>query len=204
MLIQQYLDYLQEGYVFSNKTVSIDLDKFISGEKKKLIIAGLSGSGKSTLCGYLAKKYKAECFETDRCGNKIVHKGKRFGGVNPPIKKLKELFYEGWIECIKPQLKTNKKQVVEGGMVWQGYLFFPEIRKAIQDYPIIILGHSALKSSFGVMQRLTAKHDLTYSIKKIPLVYERNFSLLSKMLDAFRDKRISTGGKVEEFKVPKL
>jgi adenylate kinase family enzyme len=204
MLIQQYLDYLQEGYVFSNKTVSIDLDKFISGEKKKLIIAGLSGSGKSTLCGYLAKKYKAECFETDRCGSKIVHKDKHFGAQNPPIKMLKEVFYEGWVKCIKPQLKTNKRQVVEGGMVWQGYLFFPEVRKEIRDYPIIILGHSALKSSFGVMQRLTKKHNLSYSIKKIPIVYARNFSLLSKMLDTFRDKRISTGGDIQKFKLPKL
>lgn len=203
-MIDEYLEYIQERKLISDTTISIDLDKFISGESNKLVIAGLSGSGKSTLCKILAKKFKAECFETDRCGNKIVHKGKRFGGINPPIKMLKELFYEGWIKCIKPELKTNKRQVVEGGMVWQGYVFFPEVRKAIQDYPVIILGHSALKATWGVMQRITTKHNLAYSINKIPLVYERNFILLSKLLDTFRDKRIKHGGNIEQFKIPKL
>ncbi len=203
-MIDQYLEYIQERKLISDSTISIDLDKFISGESNKLVIAGLSGSGKSTLCKILAKKFKAECFETDRCGRKITHKDKHFGAQNPPIKMLKEVFYEGWIKCIKPELKTNKRQVVEGGMVWQSYIFFPEVRKAIQDYPVIILGHSALKATWGVMQRLTSKHNLGYSIKKIPLVYERNFILLSKLLDTFRDERIKHGGNIEQFKIPKL
>jgi ABC-type proline/glycine betaine transport system ATPase subunit len=59
-----YLDLLkesqqiQERYLLSDHTISIDLDKFESGESRKLVIAGLSGAGKSTLGRYLAEKYK--------------------------------------------------------------------------------------------------------------------------------------------------
>ena len=67
MILENYLQSIQEGYVFSDKTISIDLDKFISGERNKLISAGLSGSGKTTFCKYFANKNDIECFETDHC-----------------------------------------------------------------------------------------------------------------------------------------
>ncbi len=45
-MINTYLQYIQEGYLFSDKTISIDLNKFESGESNKLIVMGLSGSVK--------------------------------------------------------------------------------------------------------------------------------------------------------------
>ena len=35
-MINSYLQYIQEGYLFSDKTISVNLDKFESGENKKL------------------------------------------------------------------------------------------------------------------------------------------------------------------------
>jgi hypothetical protein len=43
LLVKEYLNYIQERKIISDQTISIDLDKFISGENKKLLIAGLSG-----------------------------------------------------------------------------------------------------------------------------------------------------------------
>ena len=105
MIIENYLQNIQEGYIFSDKTISIDLDKFISGESNKLIIAGLSGGGKTTLCRYLAEKYNAECYETDDCSRFLTEdefklfvndeefKKQILGGVTP-IKKVFKKVYE--------------------------------------------------------------------------------------------------------------
>jgi len=203
-MLDEYLEFLHERYLISDKTISIDLDKFISGEKKKLLIVGLSGAGKSTLCGHLAKKYKAECFMTDKCKHIIMHPNKHIGGHNPPDNILKEVFLEGYLKCARPQLKNNKRQVIEGAFVWQNYLYFPQFRNEQNHHPTIILGVSALKSVWGVLKRVKAKHDLPYAIGRIPLVFERNFKILSKRIDLFRKLRLEAGGEVEEFKVPKL
>lgn len=203
-MIDEYLDFLHEAYLISDKTISINIDKFISGESNKLLIAGLSGSGKSTLCRYLSKKYNAECFETDYCGRKINHKYRNFGAENPPINMLKELFHAAYFKCVSPGMKNNKRQVVEGGIFWQSYLFFPKIRKELNRHPIIIFGSSALKASWGAFKRSKTKHDFLYATKKISIIYARNFKMLDKQIASFRKLRLRAGGKVEEFKVPKL
>ena len=200
--ITQYI--LDEGYLLSDKTISIDFDKFVSGENNKLLITGLSGSGKSTLCRYLSKKYNAKCFETDYCGRKVDHKYSNFGSENPPMDALKQLFHEGYFKCIRPGMKNNKRQVVEGGIVWQSYLFFPEIRKELNQHSVIIFGSSALKATWGTFQRAKTKHDLLYAIKKTPILYARNFNLLKKLLESFKKLRLKSGGEVKEFKIPKL
>ena len=210
-MLDEYLEYLNEAYLISDKTISIDLDKFISGESNKLLIAGLSGSGKSTLCRYLAKKYKAECYETDRCVSdnpSAPYKRKdiddRFWNKNPQMNVLKSVFKKVYFGCVEPLMKNNKRQVIEGGLVWENYLFIPQIRKDLDKHPIIIIGKSALKSSFGILDRAGKKHGTLKTVKKLPLIYGRNFKLLSKLLDMFRSERVKAGGNIQEFKIPKL
>ena len=56
---------LFESKIFSDKTISVDLHKFESGEADKLFIIGMSGSGKTTLGEHLAKQYKCKYYDTD-------------------------------------------------------------------------------------------------------------------------------------------
>jgi len=114
------------------------------------------------------------------------------------------VFLEGYVNCVRPELKKNKRQVIEGGFVWQSYLYFPQYRKEMKHHPIIIFGASALKASWQVFGRSRKKHSLPYAIGKIPLIYDRNFNTLNKKMDMFRDLRTKAGGDIQEFKVPKL
>jgi shikimate kinase len=205
LLVNEYLNYIQERIFISDQTISIDLDKFISGENKKLLIAGLSGGGKTTLSRYLSKKYNAEHFETDNCIHKMKHPMRNFGKINPPIQILKEVFREGYDVCVRPGMKNGKRQVVEGGLVWQNYVFMPEIRKELNKHSVIIFGSSALKASYNIIKRLKDRDKTPIDIiKKFPKIYERNFKLLSSIMDTFREERIKAGGNIEKFEIPKL
>jgi len=64
-MIDKYLNSIQEGYVLSDKTISINLSKFQSGIKKKLLVLGVSGSGKTTLGEKLAKQLKVKWISID-------------------------------------------------------------------------------------------------------------------------------------------
>ena len=65
---------LNEGYLLSDKTISVNLFKFESGEAIKLLIIGTLGSGKTSLGKYLMKKYKVKEFFSDKPGLKIALK----------------------------------------------------------------------------------------------------------------------------------
>ena len=67
-MLEEYLNQIQEGYLFSDKSISVNLDKFESGEKNKLLIIGVLGSGKTSLGKYLQKKYKVKDFFSDTVG----------------------------------------------------------------------------------------------------------------------------------------
>ena len=199
-LVENYLQSIQEGYIFSDKTISIDLDKFISGEKNKLLIAGLSGSGKTTFCKYFANKNNIECFATDECLD-YMREIPNFREILVDEKQLKKYFYEAYLNCIRPQLINNKRQVIEGGAVWQNYIYKPETRLEINKHPIIIFGSSALKATIGAMERRIKKSNITVS--KILSILNTNFNFLNSRLKIFREERIKAGGDIKEFVIPK-
>ncbi len=72
-MIDSYLGYLIEGYVLSDKDLSVNLDKFEDGSMKKLLIFGPCGSGKSTTGRVLSKKYNVPFLEIDH-----MYWGKRY------------------------------------------------------------------------------------------------------------------------------
>lgn len=187
---------LTERYLMSGKTMSIDLDKFISGEYPKLIIAGLSGGGKSTLCRNLASKHKATCYESDLCEDFL-----------PALSASSEVFPKAILKrlfksCIIPKLKTNKREILEGGLVWQNYWLFPEHRKLMAKIPTIVLGTSALESTLRLIQRRKSVGKSAYDPKSLYRVYRRNFKYLEKALQEFKNLRMKEGGSIEVFKLP--
>jgi len=194
---------LQEAYIKSDKTISIDLDKFINGETDKLLIAGLSGGGKSTLCKHLARQYNAECFETDHCASWLDLVSKYGASKSPKAILPKEVFQDGYYNCIIPRMKKNKRQIVEGGLLWQGYVLLPETRKELNKYPVIIFGVSSLKASLRLIKRRLDRGK-TVTLRNLWKIYLRNFVQLKGLLNTFKSERLKAGGNIKNFEVPKL
>lgn len=140
MTVQNYLDKINEGYIFSDRTVSIDLKKFESGESNILLITGISGSGKSTLGRKLAKEYNAKYIASDfPCL------------TDNPHKKDPEGCFRNTYNRISKTKKT--KYILEGVLVYYSCLdgwrpnLHPFFNK-IKNEPMIILGTSILKTMY--------------------------------------------------------
>jgi len=138
MMIDEYLDYIQEGYISTDKTIAVDLDKFESGESNILLIDGISGAGKTTLGKKLAKKYRCKYFESD------------FPCLSNQDKKDPIECFEENYRKIK---RSGRRYIIEGVLVhyscldgWNKKLrpFFNEIKHD----PIIIVGASVLKAMY--------------------------------------------------------
>lgn len=119
--ITQYI--LNEGYIFSDKTVSVNLDKFESGESNKLLVVGVLGSGKTSLAEYLAKKYKAN------------------------------LVSDTHIRDMKRGLKDSKRTILEGAQIARWYKKSPADRELIIHQPMILIGMSAIKAGLRADKR---------------------------------------------------
>jgi adenylate kinase family enzyme len=188
-IIKNYLSLIQEGYLFSDKTISIDLNKFESGESNTLLVVGLIGSGKTTLGNYLAKEYKAQSLHTDKCIAWTI-------AEHPPNKKLISEYYK----CILKMINSNKKSVVEG----TGLIDLMLDKKELFDYPMIIIGKSALASSIQSMLR-NRKNKEEKFWRLISIHTRLNFKTFYKKILEVRKERLKIPGAViEEYKVPKL
>jgi len=139
MIVEKYLNKIQEGYILSDQTVSIDLEKFENGESNILLITGIGGSGKSTLGKKLAKKYNAKYIASDfPCL------------TDDPYKKDPEKCFRDIYNKIS---KTNNRYVLEGILIFHSSLdgwkekLHPFFNK-IKNDPIIILGTSVWKTMY--------------------------------------------------------
>lgn len=192
-MIDPITQYLLEGYIADDKSISIDLDKFESGESDKLVINGLSGSGKTTLGKILGKKYKCKVIDSDReiKGNLVkLFKGKT-------VEEQKKVFKEIWYKTYEPLLKRPGKAIIEGAL-WQPYAYYPDIRSLMDKTPQIILGTSALKSAYRRYKRKNpnqSKIELAYNSIKL------NFVELMPTYKTFRKYRIKAGGEIKLFKI---
>jgi len=208
-MFDEYLDFLQEGYLFSDKTISIDLDKFESGESNKLIVVGLSGAGKSTLGTYLSKKYKCGFNELDICSRKVMTDDEHIAyKYNMQIASNSFLFKKFYDKCFKPALLSNKKEILEGA-IFQSYYLVPSTRTLVNKYPVIILGKSALRAAWDRTKRSLNREkyknaNTQIKIKKLKIGMDLNFNYLQKYVDGFKKERIKHGGNIQVFKIPKL
>ena len=179
-MLESYLQYIQEGYLLSNKTINIGLSDFESGESNILLVAGIPASGKSTVGKKLAKKYKAIYFETDAClNNEKALNGKY-------IKDPDDCFRQSF----RYAKKSKKRYVMEGVLVYWSCIkmdnktlhpFFNEIKNT----PIVILRTSFMKAIYRGLMREKGKAPL----KKIINWYVINNIKDMKVLDVFRRAR---------------
>ncbi len=147
--IDNYLNKIQESFLFSNETLSFDLDKFESGKINKLIVIGAAGGGKSTLGRKLAKKYKCKFFEGDKCWEPAQ---KKFPKIPVDEKEYNE-FNDIYYNCLIKKLKSSEKLVVEGIGFVELVNGTPEERDLVLKFPVIVLGTSALKATLQATSR---------------------------------------------------
>ena len=146
-MIDSYLSYIQEGYLLSDKSISVGLDDFKSGRKNKLLIIGVPGSGKTSLAKYLAKKYNAGIVSDTH-----------------------------WRE-FKKALLDSKRTIIEGAGLASLYKADDSWRKMIIDKPIILIGLSAIRSGLRADVRdgmlpttVKNKKDMFYFIRNIFII----------------------------------
>jgi len=150
--ITKYL--LNEGYLLSDKTISVNLSEFQSGQKKKLLIVGVMGSGKTTIGEKLSKQLKVKWYSLDSFWWRIKEehfKGRSYEDLTEKeIDKLFEFFRQNIIDI----LKRNERAIVEGIN-----LASPNFRSLILKQAMIILGLSSLKAGIRAAKRNRKKED---------------------------------------------
>jgi len=131
MLINNYLQSIQEYSNLYIKQNSYDLEQFENGKINKLFIMGAPGSGKTTLAHKLQKKYRCDVLHTDDCVNKTLKK------IKQNIRPL-DFWKKCYKDCVELSIKSNKKLIIEG-IIFQWYYLIPQSRSLIIQYPSIIL-----------------------------------------------------------------
>lgn len=176
--------YINEGYIFSDKTISFNLQEFESGKSNTLLIIGVSGSGKSMLGKHLSKKYGVSYYATDKFFKPAE--------TDEEFQEMWDNFYNNFPTIIK----SGKRKIIEGVSII-GYMFMKEptsLVKEMWNYPVIILGKSALKGSI----------DLFISHRKIKFQRMiKNFKTWEGLLKKFKQRRLKNG-EAEIYNVPKL
>ena len=190
MSISSYLNYLYEGIVFDDKTISIDLYKFLNGSKKELYVIGLSGSGKSTL----VKKFKNKNIDsTDNCSFD-------FDRWHNGDKSVRDDMFQEYIVCSSDKI-MNTKGILEGIGIFESYTKDNNVRKKILDSPCIIIGTSAFKSSFRAYMRQYNSHKSIKRFFQNGYIKKNLFEFLPQ-LNRLRKDRINVKDSiVEKFNV---
>lgn len=142
-LISKDIQLIIESYILDDKTISVDLDKFESGECNKLIISGLSGAGKTTLGKSLAEKYNCKVIDTDDIYHELLDKYPN---------NLNKVYYLADQQLLK-LLKDKSKYIISGVGIAAAYKHEPEITNLILKLPFIFLGKSMLRSSWDAGRR---------------------------------------------------
>jgi hypothetical protein len=142
-MLDLYLSRIQEGYILSDKTISVNLDDFESGKNKKLLIIGMSGSGKTTLGEKLAKKYRVKWISIDSYWWRLRQK---YFKDAPNTDETERKLIKKLVEFVIDTIKNNERLIIEGVDILNIYSEFPKYRKIILNQSLIILGLSSLRA----------------------------------------------------------
>jgi len=180
-MINKYLNYLTEGYIFSDKTLSINLNKFESGQINKLLIFGPCGSGKSTIGRILSKKYNVPLQEIDH-----MYWGKRYKFEDEAELPRKERKKQ--IEVVRSKLmkmlSDNKKMIIEGVDWIDIYKEHKNFRPTMLKQSMIVLGLSSWKAGWRAGKRNIQHGENWTELYKMTKV---NYQYLEKYLKKIRN-----------------
>ena len=182
-MLNTQLDYIQDGYIFSDKTLSINLDKFENKQIKKLLIFGPCGSGKSTIGRILSKKYNVPLLETDTMYWKMRQNAAKSG---LPRKERKEMIKDVEAKLIK-MLSNNKRMIIEGVDWIKIYKKNINLKPLLLKQGMIILGLSALKGAIRAGKRNATYEPDNNRWSETLGMGKINFNILEKTLKQIRN-----------------
>lgn len=182
---------LSESYIISDSNISVDLNKFESGEYKKLIISGLSGAGKTTTANLLAKKYNIRAIDTDDIRKALSDK-------YPDDKFSSEYRTKFFKEEFKELLLSDEKLIIAGLTISKVYRDDLTFRNLILNNAFIFMGKSALKSAIDGYNRNRKKENNPYSFYDS---VKDNFTYFyDRELKMKKDRLSIPGSNISEFK----
>jgi len=192
--------YLLEGYLFSNKDISVDLDKFESGSKNKLLIVGTTGSGKTTLAEKLSKKYKSKWISIDSMWWRLRQK---YFKNAPETDETERKLIEKIVKFTIDSIKGKDRLIIEGVDLLNIYSEYPKYRSIILDQTMIILGLSSLKGGIRAGRRNASRGDEDISsFKASYLMTKFNIKHIEPILNKLRkDVSKKSDSKIEEYKI---
>lgn len=171
-ILTEYLRFLHEGYLLSDKTISVNLSRFESRQSNKLLILGMAGAGKTTLGKLLSKKYKVPLMSTDRDFKSEAH--------------------------IYKVIRNNERLIIEGIDLVYSYKF-PMRRRIIVEQPMIILGMAALRA--GIRAGIRNKN-AGMSATEILRLIKTNIQHLEKPMKLLRnDLMKNPNNEIKEYKI---
>ncbi len=178
---------LNEGYLISQKTISVDIHNV---KDSKILLVGLAGAGKTTLGNIISKRFNILLRSTDNCPfdwNALK--------TNP---ELEEKFIKNYLDCCSKMILDNKKGILEGAGIIEVYEKRLNIRSYMLKYPCIIMGESTLKSGIRAQKRRKSYiYDLFF--------FKQNIKFYQRMLNKFRKDRTSIrGAKIKEYSLKNL
>lgn len=195
-MIDPITKYMLEGYIFTNKTISVNLSDFESRKNNKLIIVGVMGSGKSTIGKNLAKKYKVKWISIDSFWWRL--KQKYFKDVEMNAKEMKNKLQDKFEDLVIKYLKSNERMIIEGINLLE-----PKYRKLVLKHSMIILGISSLKSGIRAAKRNRERENEGW--KTYYWLIKLNMKKIEPYLKTLRKDAINISNvKIEEYKVPKI
>jgi len=138
-MIDPITEYILEGYMFSDKTISVNLDDFISSKKNHLLIVGVMGSGKTTVGENLAKKMKVKWYSLDSFWWRIKEKHFKDKTYKELSQEENDKLFELFEQNVFKLLRSNEKSIIEGIN-----LMSPKFRPLVMKQSMIILGVSSI------------------------------------------------------------
>ena len=191
---------LNEGYLLSDKTISVNLSDFESGEKNKLLIVGTAGSGKTTLGEKLAKTYKVKWISIDSLWWRL--KEKYYKGAKP--KEVREKVRKKIIEEVIKYLKSNERLIIEGIDLLEIYKWLPKYRKLILNQTMIILGLSSLRAGIRAGHR-NRKREGGEGWRELYWMAEMNMRRIEPLLKMLRNDIMKLPNvKIEKYEIKEL
>ena len=152
MILNNIYNLIYESYIFSDNIISVDLDKFESGECSKLLISGISGSGKTSTGNYLSNKYKVKLIDTDPINKKIAEQYPREERFPIFEKELSNL------------LTSNERLIISGGGISTSYEKSKILKPIILKQSFVFLGKSALMGAWDGYARNSKVKDNPFTL----------------------------------------
>ena len=197
--ITQYI--INEGYVLSDKTISVNLSEFESGKNNKLLVIGVMGSGKTTWAEHLAKRMKVKWRSIDSMYY-ALHK-KYFKG-KPGIPENKRALNIMVRKEVIKILQGNERLIMEGVDFIDIYREQPGYRKLMLKQSMILMGMSSLRGGIRGGQRNMSREggEGWRELYWMPKINMKELESTLKLLR--KDAKKIPGAKIEAYEIPSL